>query len=161
MELLYRVSPDDQVEGSVERSRAHQEGILHRAGIVFLQRSDRSILIQHRSPSKSIFPDCYDASAAFHVTYGESYEQAAVRELQEEAGVSAKLTFLGKFRHRDPPEDQFVGVFTGSSDALIRTDPSESTGYEFLTKEGIDTLVRSARVTPWLRSGWPLARDRL
>lgn len=160
-ELLYRVGVDDTEEGSVDRDRAHAEGILHRSGVVFLTRSDGRILVQHRSPSKRIFPDCYDASAAFHVTYGESYGQAAVRELREETGVPAPVRFIGKFTHHDPPEWQVVAVFVALSDAPIRLDPSESIGSEFLDREAVAEVVRSKRVTPWLRDAWPLVRDRL
>src|SRR5256886_12319863 len=57
--------------------------------MIFLARFDGRILLQHRSPNKTIFPGCWDSSSSFHVTFGESYEQAARRELKEEAGVSA------------------------------------------------------------------------
>ena len=160
-ELLYRVTAEDAVEGSVERDRAHAEGVLHRSGVVFLKRGDGRILVQHRSPSKRIFPDRYDCSAAFHVTFGESYEQAAVRELSEETGVSASVVWVGKFTHHDPPEHQIVAVFTCESDSPVEIDRSESAGFEFRTKAGIDTITREGRVTPWLRDGWPLARDHL
>jgi isopentenyl-diphosphate Delta-isomerase len=160
-ELLYCVTPEDVVLGSVDRDTAHAKGALHRSGVVFLRRSDGRILIQHRSPSKRIFPDCYDCSAAFHVTFGETYEQAAVRELGEETGVSAPVHWVGKFTHHDPPEDQIVAVFTCESDTPIQANPTESVGSEFLTKTEVDAIVRSRRVTPWLRDGWPLARDQL
>jgi isopentenyl-diphosphate delta-isomerase len=160
-ELLYRVTAEDAVEGSVERDRAHVEGVLHRSGVVFLKRGNGEILIQHRSPSKRIFPDRYDCSAAFHVTFGETYEQAAVRELSEETGVSAPVRWVGKFTHHDPPEHQIVAVFTSESDSPIELDPAESTGFEFRTKAEVDGIVRDGRVTPWLRDGWPLARNHL
>lgn len=160
-ELLYRVTLEDSVEGAVDRDAAHAKGVLHRSGIVFLTRSDGRVLIQHRSPAKRIFPDCYDCSAAFHVTFGETYEQAAVRELREETGVSTPVRALGRFTHHDPPEHQIVAMFAGTSDDPIRTDPAESVGYEFRTKAEIDGLVRAGPVTPWLRDGWPRARDAL
>lgn len=160
-ELLYHVDPEDEVIGSVDRDQAHQSGVLHRSGIVFLRRPDGLILLQHRSPSKRIFPACYDASAAFHVTFGENYAEAAARELLEEAGVSARVEWVGKFVHHDPPEHQVVAVFVCSSDAPIRVDPAESAGFEFVSTSGVDRIVRVERITPWLRDGWPLARDRL
>ena len=161
VELVYHVTADDAVEGCVERDRAHAEGILHRSGVVFLKRADGRVLIQHRSPSKRIFPDCYECSAAFHVTYGEKYEQAAVRELTEETGVSAPLRWIGKFTHHDPPEHQIVAVFACRSDSHIELDSTEATGFEFRTRAEVDRIVRERRVTPWLRDGWPLARNHL
>ncbi len=161
MELVYHVSPDDSVLGPVERDRAHLEGLLHRSGMVFLSRSDGSTLLQHRSPEKKTFPDRYDASCAFHVAFGESYSEAAERELAEETGISSPLTFVSRFVHHDPPEHQIVAVFVGRSDASVQVDPAESTGYEFLSPDEVDGVVRNGRITPWLRDGWPLVRDRL
>jgi isopentenyl-diphosphate Delta-isomerase len=161
MEQVYWVNPDDQVLGPVDRDRAHQEGLLHRSGMVFLSRSDGRILIQHRSPAKKTFPGRYDASCAFHVAYGEEYGEAAQRELVEETGISTALNFIAKFVHHDPPEHQIVAVFSGRSDAPVRIDRSESEGFAFLSSEEVDGLVGTDRVTPWLRDGWPLARHRL
>lgn len=159
MELLYHVEPDDSVVGPVERNRAHAEGILHRSGMIFLVRSDGKILIQHRSASKETFPDCYDSSCSFHVTFGESYEDAAKRELIEEAGISAPLKYLGKFTHYDPPENEMVTVFVCNSDEPPRISEEESSGAEFYTKEEVDRIVALASA-PWLRDGWKLAREK-
>ena len=161
MELLYHVRRDDSVVGQVERDWAHTKEILHRSGIVFLTRSDGKVLLQHRSLKKKIFPDCFDSSCAFHVTFGESYEQAAARELTEEIGISAPLTYLGKFSHHDPPENQMVAVFSCSSDQTLKVDENEASGASFYTREEVDNIVTSQRTTPWLRDGWKLARDKL
>lgn len=146
--------------GSVERNRAHAEGLLHRSGMIFLVRSDGKILIQHRSASKQTFPDCYDSSCSFHVTFGESYEDAARRELMEEAGISAPLSYLGKFTHYDPPENEMVAVFACNSDEPIRISNEESSGAKFCTKEEVEKIV-AVGSAPWLRDGWKLARDEI
>jgi isopentenyl-diphosphate delta-isomerase len=161
LELLYHVRPDDSVVGSIERERAHSEKILHRAGMVFLDRTDGKILLQHRSPLKTIFPDCFDSSCAFHVTFRETYEHAAARELEEEIGISALLSFLGKFFHSDPPENQIVAVFAARSDQQVRIDEKEASGAAYYEPEEVDRIVAVQRTTPWLRAGWKLARDQI
>ena len=161
MELLYHVTPDDSVIGSVDRNLAHAEGLLHRSGVVFVVDSKGRVLLQHRSPSKKIFPNCFESSCAFHVAYGENYEAAASRELKEETGVSAQLTFVGKFSHQDPPENQIVAVFRCNSSLRITIDPSEATNAQFYDKTEVDNIVNSKTVTPWLRDGWKLVRDKI
>jgi len=157
-ELLYQVTEDDVVVGSIERGRAHTEEVLHRSGIIFLIRSDQEVLLQFRSAFKDTFPARFDASSSFHVLFRETYQEAAEREMREELNVSAPLMWVTKFIHHDPPEHQIVAVFTCKSDAPIKIDPSEASNAAFYSKEEIDRIIASANVTPWLRDGWPLAR---
>ncbi len=161
MEELYHVTEDDSVVGRVERDQAHDKSILHRSGIVFVIRPDRRILIQNRSPSKRIFPNRYDCSCAFHVKFGESYDEAAKRELREETGINGVLEYLGKFSHHDPPENQIVAVFKCQSNGHIQIDKTEATGANFYSKSEVDEIVATKKVTPWLRDGWKLASDRI
>lgn len=86
MEIFCHLTKDDSAIGSIERSKAHLGQILHRAGMTFLARSDVRILLQRRSCSNNIFPNCWDSSSSFHVTFGESYEHGARREFKEETG---------------------------------------------------------------------------
>ena len=158
-EQLYHVNEEDEVIGAVYRDRVHLDEILHRSGIVFLQRLDHKILIQHRSRSKTIFPNRYDTSAAFHVTFGETYAEAAYRELKEETGISTELRYVGKFKHYDPPERQFVAVFTGTSSNPVKIDLSEASEAVFCSKQEVERIVASKSVTPWLRDGWKMVRD--
>src|SRR5207247_5318856 len=153
LELLYHVASDDSVFGSIERSKAHLDQILHRSGMIFLIRSDGKILLQRRSPSNATFPGGRDSSSSFHVTFRESYEQAARRELKEEAGVSASLTYLRKFSYHVPPENEIVVVFCRSDDP-IRIDPAESSEASFHTKDDVNVIAASKTAAPWLTKGW-------
>lgn len=76
---------------TVERSVAHNEGIPHRTSHLWVlrRRNGRTeVLLQKRSANKS-FPGCYDISSAGHIPAGDEYIQSAVRELQEELGITA------------------------------------------------------------------------
>src|SRR2546426_9361813 len=159
MELLYHVTKDDSVLGSVERSKAHLDQIDHRAEKIFLIRSNGKILLQRRSLSKTTFPNLWDSSSSFHVTFGESYEQAARRELEEETGVSALLTYLGKFVYHVPPENEIVAVFFCRSDDPIRIDHVESSEASFHTRDEVNTIVSSESAAPWLTKGWKILAD--
>ncbi len=109
--------------------------------MIFLIRSDGKILLQRRSPSNATFLGCWDSSSSFHVTFGESYEQAARRELKEEAGVSTSLTYLGKFAYHVPPENEIVAVFSCRSDDAIRIDHAESSEASFHTRDDVNVIA--------------------
>jgi isopentenyl-diphosphate delta-isomerase len=160
LELVYHVRPDDTVIRSIEREQAHIEQLLHRSGVVFLARGDGRILLQHRSHEKQIFPDRYHCSCAFHVTFDETCDAAAERELEEETGVLAPIEFLGTFSHHDPPEREMVAVFTCMSNSPVKIDPNEATNAIFYSKDDIDRIVDSGSITPWLGRAWKLARGQ-
>ncbi len=69
----------------VAYDRAHSEGLLHRIAVVYLTNTKDQILVQKRKDGR------LDHSAAGHVDPGESYIEAAKRELEEELGL-AKVT---------------------------------------------------------------------
>jgi 8-oxo-dGTP pyrophosphatase MutT (NUDIX family) len=47
---------------------------------------DGRMLLVHRSPSRSAYPDCWDLAGG-HIEPGESPRRALIRECQEELGV--------------------------------------------------------------------------
>lgn len=77
---------------TVERQRAHREGIRHRTSHVWLVRTrgDKlQLLLQKRSADKDSFPGCYDISSAGHIPAGHGFTESALRELREELGIEA------------------------------------------------------------------------
>lgn len=160
-ELLFHVDERDNVLGSIDRDEAHRTESLHRSGMVFLVNSTDKVLVHHRSPSKATFPDCWDASSTFHVTYGETYEVAAERELFEELGVTDPVEFIGKFVHHDSPEYQIVAVFVCKSDQEIVMDRNEMVEIKFLSKQNVENVLSSEKVTPWFRGGWKIFGEHL
>jgi len=158
-ELLYHVREDNSIVGPVERVQVHSEGILHRAGMVFLRRSDGKVLVQRRSKTKDTFPGSYDSSCSFHVRFGETYDEAARRELAEETGIASQLTYLWKFMHFDPPENEIVAVFAAESDEVVKIDRMNLRLWSSGQKEEVDSIVDCKLTAPWLRNSWKLFRD--
>jgi 16S rRNA (adenine1518-N6/adenine1519-N6)-dimethyltransferase len=90
------VDDNDNPISTNTKQEAWDKGLRHRIVRVMIENDAGEILLQHRSPTKDIFPNCWCNSAAGHVDAGESYDQAAVRELREELGLSGiKLKKVG------------------------------------------------------------------
>lgn len=98
MEYLDVIDENGNLTGEkVERNVAHGKGLRHRVSHVWLFRHKKGnlqVLLQQRSHYTEAFPDCFDISSAGHVLSGESFEQAAIRELKEELGVDARIQDL-------------------------------------------------------------------
>ena len=78
---------------TVDRERAHAEGIPHRTAYVWIVRRKNDkvqILLQKRCENKDSFPGCYDISSAGHIPAGVGYIDSAIRELKEELGVDIR-----------------------------------------------------------------------
>ncbi|MFG2781997.1 NUDIX domain-containing protein [Streptomyces prunicolor] len=86
-EILDIVDEHDRVIGQSPRGEAYAQGLRHRA--VFIQARDahRRVFVHRRTPTKLVFPSLYDMFVGGVVGAGESYDEAALREAEEELGV--------------------------------------------------------------------------
>lgn len=116
MECLDLVDENGLPTGSVvSRDEAHEKGLPHRTAHVWVVREKEGrsqVLLQKRSAEKDSFPGMYDTSSAGHIPAGSEVMDSALRELQEELGISAspdQLTFAGTFRVR------FEKIFHGKA----------------------------------------------
>mmetsp|Transcript_479 Transcript_479/g.862 ORF Transcript_479/g.862 Transcript_479/m.862 type:complete len:196 (-) Transcript_479:323-910(-) len=90
-EMLEVVSEhDDTVVLSLhDRKNIHMHGYWHRAVYVLIfSDSDHKLLLQQRSPNKSIGASTWDLSCAEHVSPKESYLNAGIRGVHEELGLT-------------------------------------------------------------------------
>lgn len=130
LEILEIVDEDDRVVGRAARKEIHDHNLLHRAVHVFVFNLRGAIFVQKRSVSKDRHPLKLDSSAAGHVDPGETYTEAAHRELSEELSISPHLR------------------------EILRLPPSQETGYEHVVlfeavTEEIPVLNRHEAVGGW------------
>lgn len=94
MELLDLVDEHGIPTGKVkDRILVHRDGDRHRTSHVWLLRRHAGhwqILLQKRSETKDSHPGCYDISSAGHIPAGVDWVPSAVRELQEELGLTVQ-----------------------------------------------------------------------
>lgn len=114
MELLDIVDEDGNPTGeTVDREVAHARGIRHRTSHVWIARRRNhkvELLLQKRCMTKDSHPGCYDISSAGHIPAGVGFVESALRELQEELGITAQpgeLIYCGV--RKGMYEDTFYG----------------------------------------------------
>ena len=81
--------------------------------------------------NKDLRPGYWTASTSGHVDIGESYEQAAKRELKEELGITSKLEFVGKCKGDLKEEREIYTIFTTNYNGEIKFDKEEIDEIEF------------------------------
>src|SRR5882757_2672876 len=87
-EIFDVVNDRDEVIGQEMRANVHRLGLKHRAVHVLVFNRRGELFLQKRSMKKDTFPGAWDSSSSGHLDTGEDYDTCAVRELQEEIGLT-------------------------------------------------------------------------
>jgi isopentenyldiphosphate isomerase len=150
-EIFDLVDELDNVIGQVRRGDAHRNPkLLHRSVQALVFDGAGRVLLQLRSLRKDLFPGYYCASASGHVIAGDTYEETARRELEEELGVSAPLTFLGKALVPSAQETEITALFLARSDGPFQFNPVETDGGAFFTWDALRAARATLPMTPAL-----------
>ncbi|MEU9733227.1 NUDIX domain-containing protein [Streptomyces sp. NPDC048002] len=102
-EILDVVDEHDRVVGQSPRGLVYAEGLRHRCVFVQARDAEGRLFVHRRTSTKLVFPSLYDMFVGGVVGAGESYDTAALREAEEELGVSGlpRPEFLFKFLYED------------------------------------------------------------
>jgi len=156
------VDENDVVLGAKYMHDAIKQGMIRRASRVYVFNESGQLLVQKRS-AFVLKPLLLDQSAAGHVDAGETYEQAAYRELKEELGIEGKPLELvaTSFRTKDFYNAIFSVVVPG--DIVINFDPEELAAVVWYDINNLDTDMKLTpeKFTPAFLEAWALLRDKL
>ncbi|MFE5188296.1 NUDIX domain-containing protein [Streptomyces sp. NPDC056628] len=102
-EILDIVDEQDRVVGQAPRGEAYARGLRHRCVFIEARDAEGRLFVHRRTPTKLVFPSHYDMFVGGVVGAGETYDAAALREAEEELGVSGlpRPEFLFKFLYDD------------------------------------------------------------
>jgi len=114
------VDKNDRILRYARRSDVHGNNLRHRAVHILIFDQAGEVYLQQRSRWKDRHPLKWDSSAAGHVAAGESYEETARRELEEELGINVPLEKLLELPASARTEQEFVWLFRGE----IRGNPT-------------------------------------
>ena len=151
-ELLDQVDARDQVIGQILRSRAHREGLWHRAVHVVVWNRSGRILLQKRAADKASFPGFWDTSVGGHVGAGERYDQTALRECSEELGIQIALEDLkpiGKHLFDELATDvEWVESYELLHEGPFQPDPVEVERVAWFSAAEVASLASQGLLTP-------------
>jgi isopentenyldiphosphate isomerase len=132
------VDDEDRVIGTALRSEIRARNLPHRGVAILVQNPAGEIYVHRRTTTKDVFPDMYDMVVGGMVTAGESYEEAARRELAEELGVEGvRLDFLFRHRYRGKKNNAWISLYRVVWPGAIRHQESEISWGEYMTEDEI------------------------
>jgi isopentenyldiphosphate isomerase len=146
-EILDVVDENDQVIGQLPRREVYTEGLRHRCVFILATDARGRIFVHRRTATKLVFPSLYDMFVGGVVGAGESYDDAALREAEEELGVSGlpKPEFLFKFLYDDGAgKGWWSAVYEVRCELPVRPQTEEVAWHTFLTEDEL-----RARLPEW------------
>ena len=148
-ELVDIVDDDDHVVATVTRAEMRARRLQHRSVGIAVVSSDGRLLIHRRSEAKDIWPGWWDIAAGGVVASGETYADAARRELAEELGlIDVDVEFLGQARYVD---DQLAALCRGYRvvhDGPFTFADGEVAEARWVTFDELDTMRATHRFLP-------------
>ncbi len=150
--MMDHVDANDGVIGVVSKKEVYEKKLTHRIVHVFvLHPKENKIYLQKRSEKMSYLPGYYCTSAGGHVGAGETYENAAKRELQEEIGLNSSLERMGKMNFLLDGHDRFIELFiTKAEDGFSFADGEVADGAFFSIDELQNLLAKGENIHPQL-----------
>ncbi|MER5910574.1 NUDIX domain-containing protein [Streptomyces sp. NPDC001982] len=146
-EILDIVDENDQVIGQSPRGEAYARGLRHRAVFVQARDADGRVFVHRRTATKLVFPSLYDMFVGGVVGAGESYDDAALREAEEELGVSGlpRPAFLFKFLYDDGAGGTWwSAVYEVRCELAVRPQVEEVAWHDFVSEGEL-----AARLGEW------------
>lgn len=156
------VNENDEQVGTVEKMKAHEEGLLHRAFSIFIFDSKGRMLLQQRAAKKYHGAHLWTNACCSHPYPGENTGDAAKRRLKEELGFTAELEEIFSFTYHAPVENnlvehEFDHVFAGEYEKEMNPDPDEVAGCKFVSMDELkqDVEKQPGQFTSWFKIAFP------
>jgi len=148
-EYLYHIDDDDNVLGKMTRAEMRKKSLLHRAVAVLVFNSKGEILVHRRTKTKDIHPGVYDLKVSGCVDYGESYEECALRELNEEIGaVDVELELLFIHKNQEHHDHCIVKIYTTVYDGPVKAQESEIDWFKFMELDDVKKMIGAEEFNP-------------
>jgi isopentenyl-diphosphate delta-isomerase len=152
------VNEKDEVLGTMEKLRAHEEGVLHRAFSVIIFNSKGEMLIHQRAIDKYHCGGLWTNACCSHPRLNESPKEGAERRLNEEMGFSVPVEYIGSFIYKIDfenglTEHEFDHMFCGRFDGTPEHNQAEVEKWKYVSVEKLlkDLEEQPESYTFWFR----------
>jgi 8-oxo-dGTP pyrophosphatase MutT (NUDIX family) len=145
-EIIDIVDEHDRVVGRSARGEAYARGLRHRCAFILVRDAEDRIFVHRRTARKLVFPSLYDMFVGGVVGAGESYDETALREAEEELGVSGlpQPEPLFRFLYEEGPRAWWSAVYQVRCELPVAPQVEEVAWHAFLTEDEL-----TARLQEW------------
>ncbi|WP_189110450.1 NUDIX hydrolase [Streptomyces camponoticapitis] len=153
-EIIDIVDEDDHVVGQAPRGEAYARGLRHRCVFVLARDADDRVFVHRRTATKLLFPSRHDMFVGGVVGAGETYDDAALREAEEELGVTGlprpRPLFSFLYEAEDGPLSWWSRVYEVRCVLPVSPQEEEIDWHGFLTEDELDRRLAERGDGGWL-----------
>jgi 8-oxo-dGTP pyrophosphatase MutT (NUDIX family) len=150
-EIVAIVDAHNNVVGAAPRHEMRTKRLSHRSTYILVFNSPGKLYVQKRTLTKDVFPGFYDVAAGGVVLAGETYEQGAERELEEEMGIrGVPLARLFDFYFEDEHTSVWGCAFSCVYDGEVILQEEEVESGAFVP---VSDILHRAETEPFTPDG--------
>ncbi len=142
------IDEEGRTIGTVTRREMRARRLPHRSVYIIVFDSHGNVFIHLRTATKDVYPSHWDVAVGGVVAAGESFEEGASREVQEELGVPMILKPLFPFRFADQLSVVHAMVYRGVHDGPFRLQAEEIVRGEFVAPAVLEQKMRTEKFCP-------------
>lgn len=159
-EILDIVDANDTVIGQARRADAYAHHLRHRCVFILARDAEGRIFVHRRTPDKLVFPSLYDMFVGGVVGAGESYDGAALREAEEELGVSGlpRPVPLFKFLYENGAQSWWSSVYEARCELPVNPQVAEVAWHDFLPLAELERRIGTWEWVPDGLAAWQRLR---
>lgn len=160
-DTLVLVDLFDNEIGKASKKEVHEKGLLHRAFSLFIVH-DRKMLIQRRNRNKYHSGGLWTNACCSHPRYGELLDEAIIRRVREELGITTRFDKEFSFVYRSTfnngiTEYEYDHVFLSDYNGNIEPDKDEVEEYKWIGLKELakDLMNNPDKYTVWFQIAAP------
>jgi len=149
-EIFPLVDENGTVVGRATRGECHNGSrLLHPVVHLHVLNSRGELYLQKRPDWKDIQPGKWDTAVGGHIDDGETPEEALLREVREELGITDfTAEFVDRYVFESQRERELVNVYQTVYDGPIQPSKDELDGGRFWTMQEIHEAIGMNVLTP-------------
>ena len=146
------VNDKNEVVGKTTQEEIYAKKLNHRIVHVFvIHPKSKEVYFQKRAETKSFLPGYYCTSAGGHVKAGESYEDAAKREMGEELGLKVPVRKVNSMQFTSDGHKRFIELYVAFAEDGFNFADGEVASGEFIDLDKAYSLVsKGEKIHPQL-----------
>jgi isopentenyldiphosphate isomerase len=147
-ELVDVIDDAGRTIGVLTRGEMREHRLPHRCIYILVFNSRSELFVHLRTQTKDVYPGHWDVTIGGVLAAGESFDDGARRELEEELGIAAQLEPLFPFRYADASTVVQAAVYRTAHEGPFRMQPEEIVRGEFVALSGLEEWTNSYPFCP-------------